>query len=188
MTLDYASIQAYLSQPEIFLKTLAVLIAFVATITDLTKGKIYNWLTLPTILAGWSFNYYFYGISGLWHSFLATLLGIFLYLFFAALGVIGMGDVKLMGAIGSLCGSVFALNIFLYTSVLGIPHAFLIQYLNYGKDALGMFVASFSTKAFLNKTIQQENQDTKKKYRFLLGIDIFIATLLAFFFIIRIHK
>jgi len=97
-----------------------------------------------------------------------------------------MGDVKLMGAIGSLCGSVFVLNVFLYTSVLGFPHAILVQYLNYGKNAFSMFVTSFSTKAFLEKSIQEENKNNKKKYRFLLGIDIFIATVLTCFYMINI--
>ncbi len=158
----------------------ALLVSFAAMITDLKWGKIFNWLTFPAILAGWLINFATGGIEGLAYSFGATLLGILIYMPAAGLGLMGMGDVKLLGAIGALGGSSFVVSVFLYSSALGIPHAIFIQFLNYGRNSFSMIVTSFSTKAFLEKTIHKENaHNQENKFRFLLGIDIFMATLIA---------
>lgn len=169
------------AQQILILKITAAIAAFIAMITDSKFGKIYNWLTFPAILLGWSLNLFFFGLSGLGYSVAATLVGIFLYVIPAAIGLIGMGDVKLMGAIGALGGTNFVVTVFLYTSALGLPHALLIQFLNYGRNAIGMLVASFTSRAFLAKSIHRENADPSQasRYRFLLGIDIFLATALA---------
>jgi len=99
-----------------------------------------------------------------------------------------MGDVKLLGALGAIGGSNYVANIFLYSSALGIPHAVLVQLLNYGKDALWMIYTSFSTGVVLQKTIHKENNDLLKagRYRFLMGIDIFIACIISWFHVFNI--
>ena len=163
--------------PFNIVRALAVAGAAVAMVTDMRTGKIFNWLTFPLMFVGWGLNAYWGGLAGFGWSFLGTLLGIFLYMGFAAVGAIGMGDVKLMGAVGALCGSGFVLAVFLFTSAVGIPHALLIQYLNHGKNAWAMLAASFSTKAFLQKTIQNEAQHVR--WRFYLGIDILLGVILA---------
>ncbi len=167
-------------------QTIAIVVALVAMITDTKWGRIYNWLTFPAMLAGWLLNLYLGGLPALGYSLAATLLGIMLYLPFGAVGLMGMGDVKLLGAIGSLGGSAFVFSVFLYTSALGGIHALLIQYLNYGRDAIPMLATSFTTGIFREKTIQKENATTFKegKYRFLLGIDIFLATIISCYHII----
>lgn len=167
---------------------IAVLISMIAMFTDMKWGRIYNWLTFPAIFAGWAINFFLGGLPALGYSIAATLVGIFLYLPAAALGLMGMGDVKLLGAIGALCGTNFVLSVFLYTSALGIPHAILIQFINYGKNALSMLITSFTTRVFLEKTIQKENATIARegKFRFLLGIDIFLATLVACYYTINI--
>ncbi|MGM0599582.1 MAG: A24 family peptidase [Candidatus Rifleibacteriota bacterium] len=173
------------AKPEYIAQLLAVTIAFIAMLTDMIKGKIYNWLTFPMILAGWAISLIFFGLSGFAYSFAATLIGIALYFIPAALGIVGMGDVKLMAAIGSLCGTNFVISVFLYTSILGIPHALIVQFINYRRNALSMLLTSFSTKSFLDKTIQKENlclNQKNKKVRFLLGVDIFLATIIAVFY------
>lgn len=167
---------------------LATSVAFVAVVTDLCYGRIYNWLTFPAMLVGWLLNLYLYGLSGLGYSLAATFFGILIYMPGAVFGLVGMGDVKLFGALGAICGSNYVLNIFLYSSALGLPHAVFVQMLNYGRNAFGMMVTSFSSGAFLQKSIHKENADQLKtgKYRFLMGIDIFIACIIGWFYLIRI--
>lgn len=167
---------------------LATLVASIAVITDLRFGRVYNWLTFPAMLLGWLLNLYLFGLSGLGYSLAATFLGIMLYMPGGIFGLIGMGDVKLLGALGAIGGSNYVLTIFLYSSVLGFPHAILVQLLNYGKNAFGMILTSYSTGTFLQKTIHKENADQLKtgKYRFLMGIDIFIACILAWFYVFNI--
>lgn len=169
------------AQQILILKIIAAVAAFIAMLTDMTRGKIYNWLTFPCILLGWVLNLIFFGFSGLGYSMAATFVGIAIYIIPGAIGLIGMGDVKLMAGIGALGGTNFVISIFLYTSALGLPHAMLIQFLNYGRNAIGMLVTSFSTRAFLEKSIHKENANKEKKFRFLLGIDIFLAVLIAIY-------
>jgi len=167
---------------------LATAVAFIAVITDLRHGRVYNWLTFPAILLGWLLNLYLHGLSGLGYSLAATFLGILLYMPGGAFGLIGMGDVKLLGALGAIGGSNYVFTIFLYSSAFGIPHAILVQILNYGKNAFWMLFTSFSSGAVLEKTIHKENVEQLKsgKYRFLMGIDIFIACIIAWFYVFNI--
>lgn len=167
---------------------IAIIVAMIAMFTDMKWGRIFNWLTFPAIFAGWAIHFATGGMAALGYSIAATIIGILLYLPAAALGLMGMGDVKLLGAIGALCGTNFVLSVFLYTSALGIPHAIIIQLLNYGRNAFSMLLTSFTTRIFLEKTIQKENATTAKegKFRFLLGIDILLATILACYYTINI--
>jgi len=167
---------------------LATAVASIAVITDLRDGRVYNWLTFPAILLGWLLNLYLHGLSGLCYSVAATILGILLYMPGGIFGLIGMGDVKLLGALGAIGGSNYVFTIFLYASALGLPHAILVQIMNYGKNAFWMIITSFRTGAVLEKTIQKENADQLKsgKYRFLMGIDIFIACIIAWFYVFNI--
>jgi len=165
--------------PDLWMRLIALAGAAAGMITDMRRGKIYNWLTFPMILAGWLANAWWYGWSGLGYSFLATLVGIALYMGPAMIGVIGMGDVKLLGGLAALAGTKFVIGTFLYSCILGIPHAIIIQRLNFGKDALPMLLASIQSGAFRDKTIH--NTAGQTGFRFYLGIDIFLGALLATF-------
>ncbi len=168
-----------MGDPLVVLKGVAVAGAFVAMVTDLRHGKIYNWLTFPLMISGWVVHAWLFGGAGLAASAGATVLGIALYLGFALVGVIGMGDVKLLGGLGAWGGWQFVVWVFLFASVASIPHALLIQYLNYGKDALGMLMTSLMTGAFLKKSIAEEN--ASPRYRFFLGIDLLLGAVLAWY-------
>lgn len=162
-------------------KTLVLVVALIALITDLKHGRIYNKLTFPAMGLGWALAFATGGANELGYSLLATFVAIILYIPFAAFGFVGMGDVKLLAAIGAICGPSFMFSVFLYTGALGFIHAIIIQRLNYSKDAFGMLVASVKTGTFLKKSIHKENEH-QLKYKFLLGIDLFIATLIACFY------
>ena len=161
------------------LKALAVAGAFVAMITDMRRGMIYNWLTFPLLILGLAGNAFAGGWQGFLHALAAAGLGIAFYLGFALVGAIGMGDVKLLGAIGALGGVKFVVSVFLYTSVLGIPHALVVQYLNHGRQAWGMLLTGVVSRAFLEKTIHTDNKENR--YHYYLGLDILLGTILAVF-------
>jgi len=164
-------------EPVMILKTLAVIGTFVAMVTDSRTGKIPNVLTFPLMVAGLALNGWWFGASGAGYSFFALCLGIVFYLPFAMVGAFGMGDVKLMAAIGALGGVRFVIGAFLYTSVIGIPHVLLVQYLNYGKDALPILLTSYTTGAYKEKTIHSDNREAK--YHYYLGVDIFLGTIVS---------
>ncbi len=94
--------------PEVQLQagvTLAVTAC--AVITDVREGKIYNWLTLPALVAGLGLAGMQQGWTGLGLSIIGLLIGVVLPFISFALGALGGGDVKLLGAIGALMGPVF---------------------------------------------------------------------------------
>ena len=91
----------------------------IAAWMDVRMRKIPNWLTFSLILTGFILNGYFDGFTGLKLSIFGLSLGIlFLYIPFAV-GGMGAGDVKLLGALGSLLGPVLVFKIFLASAVFG---------------------------------------------------------------------
>ena len=86
---------------------------------DITQKRIPNFLTLPAVLLGLiiftvqgGFNGFIQGLSGFG-------VGIAVFFLFFALGVMGGGDVKLMGAIGALKGVEFILYTTIFTGIIG---------------------------------------------------------------------
>src|SRR6476659_7129766 len=90
--------------------TLVVLIAaIVAALTDVVKFKVYNFLTVPLMIAGLVYHGFTGGPSALVGSALGLLLGGGLLMIFFLMGGMGGGDVKLMAAIGAWLGIVMTL-------------------------------------------------------------------------------
>ncbi len=149
-------------------------------ITDLRCGKIYNWLTFPLIITGWIAHTAAGGLGGLGGSLVGTLLGSALYLGFALFGLVGMGDVKLLGAIGAWGGAAFAVRVFLWASALGLPHAVIVLWLNYGRNAFAILATRYWTGDFLKQRLHSETPPGT--YKFYLGQDIFLGSLGAAYF------
>ena len=104
-----------------FVLTDFILFALLASAVyfDLTQKRIPNFLTFPAILLGLtiftingSFDGFIQGLSGFG-------VGIAVFFLFFALGVMGGGDVKLMGAIGALKGVEFILYTTIFTGIIG---------------------------------------------------------------------
>ncbi|MEW5783780.1 MAG: prepilin peptidase [Bacillota bacterium] len=118
-----------------------------AAIFDLTRKKIPNFLTLPAI--GWGLvSFAINGrLAGLLFSFWGLLLGIAIFLIPFAMGGLGGGDVKLLGAVGALQGAAFVFHAALFTAICGAVLA-LFYLLAHGKllpllkNALGWIVRS----------------------------------------------
>lgn len=160
-------------------KIICVVVCLIGMITDIAKGRIYNWLTFPGIIVGWVLGLYFDGLNGLGHSLLGTITSMVLWFPLALIGAYGMGDVKIMGAIGAICGSCFVLNVSLYAFALGFFHALIILFMNNGTAAILSAIVSIKSGSFRYNTIKKENADNKNKIKFHLGIDIFLGVLIA---------
>lgn len=86
---------------------------------DLTQQKIPNFLTFPVILGGLVAHTVMGSWEGFLFSFYGLLLGIALFFLPFYLGGMGGGDVKLLGAIGTLQGAQFVFQATLFTALCG---------------------------------------------------------------------
>jgi len=81
-----------------------VVVLCVATITDLRSRRIPNWLVLPFMVAGLVVPACFDGWRGFGHSVEGFGLGALVFGVISWIGSMGMGDVKLVAAIGAWVG------------------------------------------------------------------------------------
>jgi prepilin peptidase CpaA len=96
-----------------------IAISLAAAGTDLMKGRIYNWLTLPAIVLGIAASAALGGWTGARDSLFGAALGLVLYgwLFFAR--AMGGGDVKLLMALGAWGGPRYAFDVAVLAIFLG---------------------------------------------------------------------
>ncbi|OGX06375.1 MAG: hypothetical protein A3G87_01890 [Omnitrophica bacterium RIFCSPLOWO2_12_FULL_50_11] len=98
---------------------IAVTGAAAAALCDWKTRKIPNALTLSMIVLGLILGYWSEGLPGLKQSFFGLIVGILFLYFPFAWGGVGGGDVKLVGAVGSLLGPALVFQIFLASAVFG---------------------------------------------------------------------
>ena len=97
--------------------TLVVLI--IVTFTDLRSRRIPNWVVLPFLLAGIAVSGWMHGWSGIGHSAAGMALGGLLFGVLCWMGGMGMGDVKLVAAVGAWIGPSQLLTALVLTGIAG---------------------------------------------------------------------
>lgn len=104
----------------LIIKAVLIIAVIIAAFYDIKEKRIPNILTFPTILTGILLNTIFNGFQGLTYSIIGFFTGMALFFIPFALGAMGAGDVKLMGAIGSLMGWRFAVFATLFSAIAGL--------------------------------------------------------------------
>jgi len=99
-----------------------------AVIFDLRERRIPNWLTFPFMAAGVAYHAAVNGLPGALVSVQGLALGIALLILFYAAGGMGAGDVKLLGAVGSILGPAHLLFAFVYSALVGGIYAAVVLY------------------------------------------------------------
>src|SRR5688572_17965871 len=101
--------------------TWATFLAFLtaACVFDVRYFRLPNWLMLLGLIGGVTLSSVFGGWPGAQASLLGALAGLLPLFVLSAMRLIGMGDVKLMGAIGSFLGPEGVLMALLYGAVAG---------------------------------------------------------------------
>jgi prepilin peptidase CpaA len=94
-------------------------IASIACVTDLHTRRIPNVLTFGAALAGLLYQLATGGIDGLGQAALGWVVGVVFFLLPFALGGLGGGDVKLLGALGAWLGPGDVVWLALYTGAAG---------------------------------------------------------------------
>lgn len=98
---------------------LAIVTASIACVTDLRSRRIPNVLTFSSALAAVLFHAVNGAGPGLWQACAGWAIGIAFFFIPFALGGLGGGDVKLMGALGAWLGPTAAVGLGLYAGVAG---------------------------------------------------------------------
>ncbi|MCK5848125.1 MAG: prepilin peptidase [Caldisericia bacterium] len=115
--------------------SIVVVVCIVSVITDIKTRKILNAVTLPAFLLGITINPLFFKLSGLnplnglLNSLYGLIIGFGFFFVFYIVGKgknMGAGDVKLMGAIGSLVGWQMTVNSIIFTSFVGLIVAIIL--------------------------------------------------------------
>lgn len=116
-----------MSVDEIWFSIISLgVIAVSASISDLRFRKIPNLLNYPAMLAGIAYYAWFKGFTGITFSALGLAVGIALLILPYLLGIMGAGDVKLLGAIGAFVGPVGVVKVFLWASMAGGIYAVVV--------------------------------------------------------------
>ena len=105
-------------------------IAAIACVTDLRSRRIPNVLTFGAALAGLVYQLATGGIDGLGQGALGWLVGVVAFILPFALGGLGGGDVKLLGALGAWLGPSDAVWLALYTGAAGGAMAVVVSLIN----------------------------------------------------------
>jgi prepilin peptidase CpaA len=95
------------------------ILAVVASVTDVARGRIFNWLTLPMMLGAFIYAIATQGWLGLGHALVGFFLGLLFYGWMFWLGVLGGGDVKLLMAFGAWGGAQYVGEVAIMGILLG---------------------------------------------------------------------
>jgi Flp pilus assembly protein protease CpaA len=99
--------------------TVVLVAVLIATVCDLRGFRIPNWLTLGLVLSGPLWNFQTHGVMGLLFSIAGGMISAAPLLLLYSRGVMGAGDVKLMGGIGAWLGAWYGLHVIIVAGVMG---------------------------------------------------------------------
>lgn len=170
----------------VYADVILLLILIICLWTDLRERRIYNKVVIPAAAAGIIIQTAQHGLPGLKSGLAGCGLGLLLFLLPFALGGLGAGDVKLLGAVGALKGSLFVIYTALGTALAGGVIAFfiLLRHRRLGATvkrlvfSLGFFLGGGSTG---RKGALLLLERTPYSSLFPYGAAIFLGSIFAYF-------
>lgn len=159
------------------------IILLISSVFDIRFQKIPNWLTFTAMAAGLAFNVSLSGMDGLTASMGGILLGIGIFLIPYAMGGMGAGDAKLMGAVGSFLGIKGVFVAALFTMAIGGLYAIFLMILHwqYGRKILSSFKDNLVSLALTRRftpSPTSEAVETASKPKLCYGLAIAGGTFL----------
>lgn len=158
-------------------------VLLIAVLTDLSQRRIPNLLTIPAIIFGLMVHTYYDGLVGLLFGAGGLALGLGFLLVFYLRGMMGAGDVKLMGAVGSFLGPMGVFQAFLFTALAGGLYAVVVLAL---KGQLIHFVKRLWQSLYLSltqrKPVLLPNEGAKELPVLCYGLAIAVGTTVSMFY------
>jgi prepilin peptidase CpaA len=97
----------------------AAAVGIVASVEDLARRTISNWIVLAALIAGIGCQVFAKGWIGIGHGLFGAVAGFAVFLIFYVLGGMGGGDVKLMAGFGAMLGTGRLLHAAFFTALTG---------------------------------------------------------------------
>lgn len=150
------------------------------TYSDIKAMKIPNKCTFVFLILGVITNTAFLGPPGIIRSFKGILLVFILVIVPYIIGGIGGGDVKMLAAIGSIGGHLFAVRTIVFTAIIGAIISFcILVYEKRLKTGLANVWKYICSTVLIQRVIVIEESKDKIVY-FPYGIAISAGTILTF--------
>ncbi len=156
-------------------------VLLISSVFDIQYQKIPNWVTFTAMVIGLTLNGTGSGLDGILHGLAGIALGIGIFLIPYAMGGMGAGDAKLMGAVGSFLGAGGVFISALFTMAFGGLYAVSVMLLHrqYGKEILSSFkdnlVSLVLTQRFTPSS-KNSTTNTADKPRLCYGVAIAAGT------------
>jgi prepilin peptidase CpaA len=160
------------------LLTFLSILLVAAAINDIRVHKIPNVLTFTIIIGALLYHFLTKGSDGVFMSTKGLALGIGLFIIPYIMGVMGGGDVKLMGAIGAALGARGVFITAVLTSIVGGIYALTVLCLNprYSKTFIARFALTFKTLIFTGQFSPIMVEEPEKRPKLYYGLAIVIGT------------
>ena len=154
-----------------------------AVISDIGYQRIPNLITYPTMILGLFHHTATNGMEGFFIGMGGLAVGIVLLIPFYLMGGMGAGDVKLMGAVGSILGPKYAFISFVFTGITGAIYSVLIMIINrkYGVDLIKRGLTALKILILTKQFVPVPANNSEQKPKLYYGLAISFGTLLCVF-------
>jgi prepilin peptidase CpaA len=158
---------------------LTIILVMLCAIWDLRESRIPNFFTFPFALIGVAFHGSTNGLDGAFFSIAGLLAGAALLAAPYLLSGMGAGDVKLMGAVGSLLGAKATFNAFIFIALAGGMYAMAIVLMN-RKAFRGFFhdkLHALLNMVLLKRYVPIHSANSQQRPRLKYGVAIAVGTM-----------
>ena len=157
----------------------------VASITDVREGRIPNWLTGSLAVFGIGVNSLEYGWDGFLFSLGGLIMGLVCLIFFYLKGGMGAGDVKLLGAIGTILGPGQVVFAFAFAAMLGGLYSLALLSnqggMRHAWDRMFLLLSTLKVTKTIPVSGTQIPTEPKLRYALVLGLGTVIAKTLFYY-------
>ena len=152
-----------------------------SSVLDFRQHRIPNAITIPIMASAMVYSMYINGLTGFMNSAGGLLLGIAFLLPFYICGGMGAGDVKLMGAIGSILGPHGTFIAFLCSAVVGGLYALFVlcrsRTLSNIADRYGMMIRDYLMTGHLTYIPSEPGKLPPLSYGIAISLGTFLSVL-----------
>jgi prepilin peptidase CpaA len=157
----------------------------VAAVSDVRDGRIPNWLTFSLAIFGTGVQSWMHGWDGFMFSLGGLVVGLACLAFFYVKGGMGAGDVKLLGAIGTILGPGKVVVAFAIAAILGGLYSLALLFNQGGLRHIWDRVFLLLSTLKITRTLQVSGapipEEPKLRYALVLGLGTMIAQTLFYY-------